>query len=242
MKNVAVILAGGKGSRMGGEVPKQFLKVAGRTIIEHAILAFDTHPAIDEIAVVAAKEHLGIMEDILSGGGFSKVRRLLAGGRERYLSTLAAVEAYRGQECNFFVHDGARPGVSREIISACAEELERSAAVEVAVPATDTIVELAEDGKIARIPPRRLLMNAQTPQCFRLDILDRAFRLAAGDPDFLPTDDCSVVHKYLPEVAISVVRGDERNFKVTYKSDIDLLSKLITDKQEPTCRTSEPTP
>ncbi|MCD7713655.1 MAG: 2-C-methyl-D-erythritol 4-phosphate cytidylyltransferase [Prevotella sp.] len=230
MRNIAVILAGGKGNRMGTDTPKQFITVAGRTVIEHTIRAFDSHPLIDEIAVVAAEEHLSRMAEIIDKGGFCKVRHVLAGGTERWQSSLAAVRAYAGEDCNLLIHDGARPLVSAEIITACVEALSSHEAVEVAVPATDTIVELSDDGTIARIPPRRLLRNAQTPQCFRRSVIARAFDRALRDPDFSPTDDCSVVHRYTPEVDITVVEGDEKNIKITYKSDIQLLEKLLANK------------
>ncbi len=230
MKSVAVILAGGKGNRMGTDTPKQFITVAGRTMIEHTVRAFDSHPLIDEIAVVAAEEHLSRMEEIIDKGNYNKVRRLLAGGTERWQSSLAAVRAYAGEDCNLLIHDGARPLVSAEIITACVEALRSHEAVEVAVPTTDTIVELSDDGTIARIPPRRLLRNAQTPQCFRRSVIARAFDRALHDPGFSPTDDCSVVHRYTPEVDITVVEGDEKNIKITYKSDIQLLEKLLANK------------
>ncbi len=230
MRNVAVILAGGKGSRTGSETPKQFLTVGGKTIIEYAISAFENHPLIDETAVVVSEEYRDLMAEILKKGGYKKVKRLLTGGEERYHSSLAAVKAYGDEDCNLLIHDGARPLVSARIISSCVEELQRSEAVETAVPATDTIIELSEDGTIARISPRRLLMNAQTPQCFRAKVIRKAFSIGLKDPAFNPTDDCSVVHKYMPEVRISVAEGDENNFKITYKTDIERFTKLITDK------------
>ena len=106
------------------------------------------------------------------------------------------------------IHDGVRPLISTRVISECIAALGEYDAVDVAVPTTDTIIELDENGNIARIPQRRLLRNVQTPQCFRRGTIARAFELALNDPAFFPTDDCSLVHKYLPETPIKVVEGN----------------------------------
>ncbi len=227
MKNIAIILAGGSGSRFGADRPKQFLEVCGKTVIEHTIDVFESHSGIDEIAIVCREENIPDMEQIVSEAGYKKIRRILKGGKERYHSSLAAIETFTSDDMNLLIHDGVRPLVSHRIISDCLHELESFEAVDVAVPTTDTIIELGEDGSIARIPQRRLLRNVQTPQCFRRNTIAEAFRLALQDPDFFPTDDCSIVHKYLPEVAIKVVEGDPNNIKITYKADIERLENSI---------------
>ncbi len=233
MKNVAVILAGGKGSRMGAGEPKQFIVVAGKTVLGHTVAAFAVHPLIDEIAIVTSANCMSRVAEIVAECACEKALRVLEGGGERWQSSLSAVNAYAGEDCNLLIHDGARPLVSGRIITACIEALRSSEAVETAVPATDTIIELADDGSLSSIPPRRLLRHAQTPQCFRRSVIAKAFEQALRDPAFTPTDDCSVVHRYLPEVRIAIVPGDERNIKITYKSDIELFEKLLLNKQEP---------
>ncbi len=238
MKTIAVILAGGSGSRIGGELPKQFISVAGRTVVERTIAAFDRHPLIDEIAIVCRADSLERMQDIVNRAGFTKVAHILTGGKERYHSTLAAIEAYAPQsetsatplstdtqDFALLIHDAVRPFVTERIITDCVQALEHHAAVEVAVETTDTIVELDENGNIARIPQRRLLRNAQTPQCFHLTILQQAFAHALRDPQFFPTDDISVVHRYLPNIPIIVIPGDPKNIKITYKEDLMALGE-----------------
>ncbi len=230
MKNVAVILAGGAGTRFGSELPKQFVLVAGKPVIRHTVDAFESHPMIDEIAVVCCEEYMDLMEETLRQGGCKKVKHLLKGGKERFHSSLAAINAYAAEDCNLLIHDGARPLVSARLITSCAEALRSFTAVEAAIPATDTIVEVAADGSIARIPPRERLWNAQTPQCFRREVIAEAYGLAMGGRDFRPTDDCAVVHKYLPAVSIKVITGERTNIKITYKSDIALMEKLLAYK------------
>lgn len=227
MKNIAIILAGGSGSRFGADMPKQFLQVAGKMIIEHTIDAFERHPMIDEIAIVSRADYMEEMKEMVKKDGYTKVTHVLQGGKERYHSSLAAIEAFTNDNDNLLIHDGVRPLVSERIISDCVNALAEYEAVDVAVPTTDTIIELNEDGSIARIPQRRLLRNAQTPQCFRRRVIAGAFRLALQDPDFFPTDDCSIVLKYMPEVAIKVVDGEPSNIKVTYKGDLETVERRL---------------
>lgn len=231
MKNIAIILAGGSGSRFGANMPKQFLPVAGKMIIEHTIDAFERHPMIDEIAIVSRADYMDEMKEMVKKDGYRKVTHILQGGKERYHSSLAALKAYTDDDDNLLIHDGVRPLVSERIITDCVNALADYEAVDVAVPATDTIIEMNEDGSIARIPQRRLLRNAQTPQCFRRRVIAKAFDLALQDPGFFPTDDCSIVLRYMPEVAIKVVDGEPTNIKVTYKSDIEMMERIITERQ-----------
>jgi 2-C-methyl-D-erythritol 4-phosphate cytidylyltransferase len=229
MKNIAIILAGGSGSRFGADMPKQFLEVGGKMIIEHTIDVFERHPAIDEIAIVSREDFISDMEEMVRKDGYSKVAAVLKGGKERYHSSLAAIERFTSDDCNLLIHDGVRPLVTDRIITDCAEALRSYEAVDVAVPTTDTIIELSDDGSIERIPPRSRLRNVQTPQCFRRNIIAKAFELALNDPDFFPTDDCSIVHRYMPEVKIKVVEGEPTNIKITYKEDIEMMKRLITN-------------
>jgi len=227
MKNVAIILAGGSGKRLGGELPKQFLKVAGKTVMEHCIEAFERSEDIDEIAIVSREDFVPDVQALVGRNKYTKVKYVLKGGKERYHSSLSALEAYTEDDCNLLFHDCVRPLVSQRIIHDCVSALQQYEAVDVAVPTTDTIIQLDENGCIAAIPPRAMLRNVQTPQGFRRSTIRRAFDLALQDPDFLPTDDCSIIHKYLPEVSIHVVEGDADNFKITYKSDLERAEHLL---------------
>lgn len=228
MKNIAVVLAGGVGSRMGDATPKQFYKVAGKTVIEHTIDAFEKHRGIDEIAVVMNASCIDRMEDIILHNHWSKLKKLLKGGAERYMSSLSAIESYAGEEVNLIFHDAVRPLVSNRVIDDVIAALAEHEAIDVAVPATDTIIEIDASGeRIAAIPPRASLRRGQTPQAFRLSIIREAYRRALQDKNFVSTDDCGTVIKYMPEVPIYVVAGEETNMKLTYKEDTYLLDKLF---------------
>ena len=226
MENIAVILAGGIGHRLGEDTPKQFIKVAGRKVIEHTIDIFQHHPRIDEIAVVVHGNYVRDMESIALEGHFSKLKKILIGGPERYLSSLAAINAY-DREVNLIFHDSVRPLVNDRIIDDCLDALEHHNAVDVAVPTSDTIIQVNDKNEISGIPSRSSLRNGQTPQAFKRSTIKAAYDKALSDSHFTTTDDCGVVLKYLPEEPIYVVRGEQFNIKLTYKEDIFLLDKLF---------------
>ncbi len=225
--NIAVILAGGSGTRMGNDQPKQFLKVAGKQIIEHTIDAFEASKDIDEICVVSRADYVGDVEALVVRNQYKKVKRILQGGKERYDSSLAAINAYQNDEDNLLFHDAVRPLVTEKIIHDCVAALRRYNAVDVAVKTTDTIIAVDEQNCIEHIPDRQVLRNGQTPQCFKRGTIKRAYDIALQDPDFRTTDDCGVVRRYLPDEPIYVVEGANFNMKLTYVEDLFLLDKLF---------------
>jgi len=242
MKNVAVVLAGGTGSRVGGQIPKQFLPLSGRAVIEYSIETFNNHPSIDEVAVVVHPEWRGKMEEIAAGCGWRKLKKIIDGGNERYMSSLNAIMAYIDEpdDTNLLLHDSARPMVSAEIVDRVVVALERHEAVGVAIPSTDTVWEVHPDisGElkvesyevprfVARIPERKLMWRAQTPQAFRLPLIRDAYQRALQNPRFQATDDCGVVRKYMPGTKIAIVEGSERNLKVTIPQDITVLEQML---------------
>ena len=220
MKNIAIILAAGTGSRMGSPVPKQFLDLDGSTVLEHSVEALASHPAIDEVAIVVHPDWMEHARKVVP------VFRLIEGGSERHLSTLNAVAAYLDypDDTNLIFHDAARPWISQEVITRVTQALERHEAVGVGIPSTDTVwevrQELSGERFIARIPERRQMWRAQTPQAFRLWVIRDAYQRALQDPQFTATDDCGVVRKYMPEMKIHVVEGEERNRKITFPEDL----------------------
>lgn len=221
MKNVAVILAGGTGKRMGAYLPKQFLKIAGKSIIEHSMAIFEKHVGIAEICVVIHSDFVADVEHIVHEAGFKKVAKILCGGKERSDSSLAAISAYENeQDVNLIFHDAVRPFVSQRIIDDVLTSLAEGKSVAVAIPSTDTIFKLNNAKCIEDVPPRDFLYRAQTPQAFSYEIIKRAYNLALNDPNFKASDDCGVVLKYLPDEAIHIVEGDEKNIKITFEQDL----------------------
>ena len=213
MKNIAIILAGGAGKRFGADRPKQFLPLAdGRSVLEHAVAAFRACDCIDDVLVVMHPDWLDSDECKALNV------KLVAGGKERWESSVNALRTITG-ECNVLIHDAARPFVSERIIRDVCLALEQHEAVSVAVPATDTMYRV-ENGKLIEIPNRATMMRAQTPQAFRLSLIRQAYKIALQDPNLQATDDCGIVHKYMPETPIYIVEGEEANRKITFKEDL----------------------
>ena len=231
MKNIAVILAGGIGARVGGNVPKQLLPLAdGRSVLEHATEAFEHADCIDEVCIVMHPDYIAFAEQALLRNGWQKVKHIIAGGKERWESSVNAIRLYESElsaeefaHANILLHDAARPFVSQAIIANVCQALETHEAVTVAIPATDTMYvvggENAEKHVLA-IPVRDTLMRAQTPQAFRLPLIARAYTLALHDPALQATDDCGILHRYLPTEPIHIVAGEETNRKITFKEDL----------------------
>ena len=231
-KNIAVILAGGSGSRFGRDLPKQFLKVAGKKVIEHTIDVFEHNALIDEIAVVTRQEFIADIEQMVLNDHYKKVRKILVGGKERYHSSLSAIHAYTDDEDKLIFHDAVRPLVNDRIINDCIEALKHYDAIDVAIPVADTIIQVDENDCISAIPTRSLLRSGQTPQCFKRGVINKAYQIALQDPNFVTTDDCGVVRKYLPETPVYVVKGEVFNMKITYKEDLFLVDKLFQLKSQ----------
>lgn len=226
-KNVAVILAGGMGNRFGLDIPKQFVKLAGKTIIEHTIEVFSEHKNINEICIVIKKDWKNRIEEIVAKNKFSKVKKIIFGGEERRDSSLSAILSYENEkEINLIFHDAVRPFVDNRIIDDIIESLQYCNAVDVAIPSTDTIIEV-KDGFITSIPQRQFMMQGQTPQAFKLETIRRAYLIADKDSDFVSTDDCGIVKKYLPDEKIHVVMGSLENIKITYPCDISIADKIF---------------
>jgi len=233
MHTVAVVLAGGSGERFGGGVPKQWLPLAGRPLVEHSVTAFEQAPGVDAVLVVMTAGHADRAKDLLAGNGYRKPTKVIVGGRTRVESTWRAIAELGSTECDVLFHDAARPLVDQQVIADCVAALAGHRAVGVAVPSSDTIA-VVSGGVIAGMPRRDSLVRCQTPQGFRLSVIRKAHELAAADPRFgdLPaTDDCGIVLRYLPEEKVHIVPGSERNIKITYPRDLAIAEALLSCEQ-----------
>ena len=223
MRNIAIILAGGIGSRVGGATPKQLLPLEdGRSVLEHAVDAFEQAPCIDEIAIVMHPEWMDEAKQLCERNTWSKVQKIIPGGSERWESSWHALIAYMDEtDAALWFHDAARPFVSQRILADVAEALEEHEAVTVAVPVTDTLYKV-ESGKrkVESIPSRSEYMRAQTPQAFHMNLVQSAYMKAVAEGDGLATDDAGIVRKYEPRHPIYIVLGEEANRKITYAEDL----------------------
>ena len=238
MRNIAIILAGGVGNRVGGDKPKQLLPLAdGRTILEHSVDAFEHAPSIDEIAIVMHPDYSDEVQGLCEQNDWQKVAKIIPGGSERWESSWHAIVAYmaEAEESALWFHDAARPFVSQRILADVALALETHSAVTVAVPMTETLYRV-ESGKsrverrrasagenewrVEGVPARSEYMRAQTPQAFRMELIASAYMKAIADEAVIATDDVGIVRKYAPKQSIYIVMGDEDNRKITFAQDL----------------------
>lgn len=212
-------------------MPKQLQMLAGRTLLEYSVAAFEQAHGVDQILIVMAPRFISQARDALVAGSYRKVTGVIEGGGARPDSTRRAIAALSADtaERNVLFHDAARPLIDQQIIADCVSALEADQAIGVAVPSSDTIVEVS-DMVMTGMPRREAVQRCQTPQGFRLSVIRRAYELADADPRFATssaTDDCGIVLRYLPDVPIRVVPGSERNIKITHPGDLQIAEALL---------------
>ena len=231
MRNIAIILAGGVGNRVGGDKPKQLLPLAdGRTILEHSVDAFEQAPSIDEIAIVMHPDYSAEVQGMCEQNDWQKVAKIIPGGAERWESSWHAIVAYmdEDEESALWFHDAARPFVSQRILADVALALETHSAVTVAVPVTETLYRVERrrasagenEWRVESVPARSEYMRAQTPQAFHMELIASAYMKAIADEAVIATDDVGIVRKYAPKQSIYIVMGDEENTKITFAQDL----------------------
>jgi len=226
MNTIAIILAGGSGERFGGTLPKQFLEVAGRSLLEICLERFRDHPGIDGIILVSPADHLDMAKKTVAEGPFPKVIRVLAGGRTRQESSTIGSAAVPESAENVLIHDAARALVPAAIITRVLEALARSRAVMPVLPVDDTTVRVDEAGTVAAILDRAKLRRVQTPQGFKLEIIRRAHELARAEGFGGAGDDCSLVLRY-GLAPVVTVEGAAGNIKITYPQDLGIAEALL---------------
>jgi 2-C-methyl-D-erythritol 4-phosphate cytidylyltransferase len=223
--NVAIVVAAGRGTRLGGDRPKQFLELGGIPIVIHALRQFERCHEINEIVTVLPAEEMAGFSSLAQGFGLSKLSRTVTGGATRAQSVLRGLEAVNHAEI-VAVHDGARPFVTPEEIDRVVSAARESGAAVLVAPVADTIKEL-EGNRIIRTVARANLRRALTPQCFRYDLLKRAAaavdELEAAGVEV--TDESLLVERL--GVEIVAVEGSARNIKITREEDLALAEALL---------------
>lgn len=227
--NIAVILSGGSGKRFGGSLPKQFTKLAGKSIIEYTIDVFQRSKDIDKIIVVSQPEYSNRIWNLAHDNNWTKVSKVVAAGKERFDSTYSAVKSMAQLEgaTKVLFHDAVRPLVDHRIISDCIKALEDFDAVDVVIPSADTLVQVYDNGCIDNIPNRNLMRRGQTPQAFRLSCIREAYEKAVSMQRSVFTCDCGVVRAMLPQVRVVTVNGTIKNRKITSPIDLFIVEKFL---------------
>lgn len=218
----AIVLAGGKGRRMGTDIPKQFLPLGRETVLWHSLHAFEESVAEEVVLVVPPDETEFCREQYGACRGFRKVTRVVEGGKERYDSVYAGLKALASRGFRYVaIHDGARPLVTPELIARSFEEAEQYGACVAAVPVKDSLKFGDREGFAGAVIPRDQVWAIQTPQTFEYALCFSAYRrmLEGAESCEGITDDAMVVERYTGH-RVKLCRGDYRNLKITTPEDL----------------------
>lgn len=222
--NIALILAAGKGTRMGVAIPKQFIKYKEKPILIHTLEAFAKHSDVHKICIICPAESIEYTKTLVAQYNISKVAWVEAGGTSRRDSSYIGVSRLAGEMDGndvVLIHDGARPNVSERIITENIIAAEKFGACETAISSQDTIA-FSEDGeKITSIPDRSKMYNVQTPQSFKIYVILSAHEAWQKKKGGDATDDAALVLANGQDVYI--VKGEKNNLKITTEEDLRIL-------------------
>lgn len=226
MKCTAIVLAAGQGKRMNSKVQKQFLLLKGKPLLYYSLACFQKSREIDDIIIVTGKESIEFCKkEIVELYGFTKVRTVTAGGKERYDSVYAGLCACENTDY-VFIHDGARPFVTEDMIQRVKTAAVEYQACTVGMPSKDTIKIADKNNMVSETPERSRVWMIQTPQAFGYDLLKKAHdRARQGDMSGV-TDDAMVVETYTDR-KIKLVEGSYENIKITTPEDIFIAEKFL---------------
>lgn len=219
-KTVALIVAGGAGTRMGGSLPKQFLPLNGEPVLMHTLRAFHHFDQSIQLIVVLPADQFVIWKELCSRHSFELPHELVSGGSERFFSVKNGLDVIGGEGI-VFIHDGVRPLVSSETIGRCYQTAVQWGNAIPVMPLTESLRETGK-GDTSRSVDRSCYVLVQTPQTFRLSVIREAYQ-QEYDPAF--TDDASVL-EYMDE-AIHLVEGNFENIKITRPIDLAVAEALL---------------
>lgn len=236
---IAVVLAAGSGSRMKSDVAKQYMLLQGRPLIWYALHTIEESSVIDDCILVTGAEDISyVKEEIVDRYGMHKVSAVTAGGQERYdsvyhaLKVIAERKAAGAEEEGYvFIHDGARPFLTDEILRRCLTEVMRTGACVVGMPVKDTIKIADTAGYAAQTPARSLVWQIQTPQVFEIPLITAAYEAFMQDKaqaadECTITDDAMVIENYTGK-RVSLVQGSYENIKITTPEDLVIAEALL---------------
>ena len=239
MQVSAIILAAGRGARMGGLEKKLYLDLAGRPILAHTLMVFQQCPLVDKILVVAAEgDEQNCVRDVVIPYGIDKADQVVTGGETRQESVFNGLQKLGARaSCPHLVviHDGARPFVTEEMIENTLESASKWGAATVAVPVKDTIKEADDESFVVKTLNRQRLWAIQTPQAFRYDFILQA-HLYARENHIQVTDDASLIEQ-LGTHQVKLVMGAYENLKLTSPSDLVTARAILEQGNLYCCNT-----
>ena len=239
----AIVLAAGSGSRMKSNVAKQYMSLCGKPLIWYALHSIEESSVIDDCILVTGAEDISYVRDeIVARYEFRKVDAIVAGGLERYDSVYQALRVIadgglkvHNTDGYVFIHDGARPFLTEEILQRCYEEVQSSKACVAGMPVKDTIKIANEAGYAVQTPDRRLVWQIQTPQVFDTSLIIEAYEKLMREKDSLNadgikiTDDAMVVETFA-NTPVKLVLGSYENIKITTPEDMATAEAFVSKK------------
>ncbi|MEY8337930.1 2-C-methyl-D-erythritol 4-phosphate cytidylyltransferase [Lachnospiraceae bacterium 62-35] len=235
-RTVAIVLAAGQGKRMKSSIQKQFMLLQEKPLIYYALAELEKS-MVDHIILVTSEDEIQYCKErIAAPFHFSKIRRIVAGGKERYhsvyegLKAAEELEGAKGEHSIVLIHDGARPFITENMIQTAIEAARQFRACAVGMPVKDTIKMADENGFVKETPERSMLWQMQTPQAFDYSLIRRAYEKLLSNPEHQKgiTDDAMVVEA-MTDARVKLILGDYRNIKVTTPEDMVLAEVFLKE-------------
>ena len=225
-KNTAIVLAAGQGKRMRSKIQKQFLEIGGKPVLYYSLRCFQDSPLIDDIILVTGEDALSYCRsEIVDRYGFTKVSRIIRGGKERYDSVYAGLLACEDADY-VLIHDGARPFITGEILQRGMEGVKETGACVIGMPSKDTVKLSDADGFVAETPDRKTVWTIQTPQIFSYSLIRSAHDSIRRKDMSQITDDAMVVEED-SGTKIRLVEGSYMNIKITTPEDLNVAEIFL---------------
>ena len=227
MKNTAIVLAAGQGKRMHTKIQKQFLEIRGYPVLYYSLRCFQESPLIEDIILVTGEDSVFYCEkEIVEKYGFTKVAKVIPGGKERYDSVYQGLLACKNSDY-VLIHDGARPFITEEILERGLEGAKETGACAVGMPSKDTVKIADESGFIAETPDRSRVWLIQTPQIFQYKLIRNAHESIRTRDMSNVTDDAMVVEQETG-VKVCLAEGSYQNIKITTPEDLEIAEMFLT--------------
>ncbi len=226
-KSIGIVLAAGQGSRMGTTIQKQYLLLEGRPILAYSLKAFEESFIDEVILVVQVGYESYCQKEIIEKYHFHKVKKIVPGGKERYHSVFCGLNCIEEGEY-VYIHDGARPFISQEILMRARQTVEKTQACVVGMPVKDTIKIVDSEQFVEKTPLRKSVWQIQTPQVFSLPLIRKAYEMLMENPMDTITDDAMVAEAMLG-AKIRLVEGSYENIKITTQEDL-VLGEILCKK------------
>ena len=232
MRNVAIVLAAGSGKRMQSDVKKQYMELDGKPVLYYCMNVFEASPLIDEVVLVTSEEDIAYCkEEIVERFGFTKVKQIVVGGKERYNSVMNGMDAIDECDC-VLVHDGARPFVDEAMLERLIESVKENKTAIAAMPSKDTVKIVDNKNVVISTPNRSTVWNIQTPQAFDFVLIRDAYeRMKSRELELLRMDikitDDAMVAENFTNAKVQLVEGSYRNIKITTPEDMMLAGMYL---------------